>query len=373
MSSLTRVVPTYEDIGVRPLVNCRGTLTMIGGSIMLPEVVEAMAVAAGRFVNLDELMEAVGGRLAELLQVEWGLVTSGCAAALCQVTAACVAGRDPENIVRLPDTHGMKSEVIVPAGHRHVYDHAIRMVGVEIIEVETVSDLEAAIGEQTAMFAVKGNVADQGQISIGDLARCGVARGIPTLVDAAAERPDIPNRYLAAGADAVAYSGGKCLRGPQSSGLVLGRKDLLQTAFLHGAPHHSLGRPMKAGKEEIMGLLAAVEQWVQRDMEAEWRQWEGWLENIAAAASQFPSVTTAIAQPETRSDMTPRLSIEWNRDQLDIEPRAVQAQLEAGEPRIEVNCSDRGIAIMAYTLEPGEDEIISRRLGEVLAAAAATT
>ena len=190
---------------------------------------------------------------------------------------------DPEKIARLPDTTGMKNEVIVQPSHRHVYDHAVRAVGVEMVEVRTMGELENAVGDRTAMLLMKGDVEDRGEISVAEMAACGKARGIPSFVDAAAERPDVPNRYLADGVDAVAYSGGKCLRGPQSSGLVLGRRELLQAAFLNGAPHHSIGRPMKAGKEEVMGLLAAVEQWVARDHEAEWRLWERSLATVAAA------------------------------------------------------------------------------------------
>ena len=257
--------PTYESLGVRPLINCEGTYTIISGSLILPEVRQAMVEASKQYVHLDELMEAVGARIGELMQCEWGLVTNGCAAALCQVTAACVAGTDREKMARLPDTTGMKNQVLVQPSHRHVYDHAVRMVGVEMVEVETLAELDAALSDRTAMLLVFGDAAERGPISVADMAAAGHKHGVPTFVDAAAERPDAPNWYLEQGADAVAYSGGKCLRGPQASGLVLGRKELLQAAFLNGAPHHALGRPMKAGKEEIMGLLAGVEQWVVRD------------------------------------------------------------------------------------------------------------
>ena len=269
--------PTYDAIGVRPLINCRGTYTIISGSVILPQVRQAMYLASQQYVHLEELMDRVGARIAELMQCEWGLATSGCAAALCQITAACVAGSDPANITQLPNTSGMKNRVLVQPSHRHVYEHAVRMVGVEMIEVETVTDLRDAIDDATAMLLIFGDAIEKGQITVRQMADIGREYGIPTFVDAAAERPDVPNWYLEQGVDAVAYSGGKCLRGPQASGLVLGRKPLLETAFLHGAPHHSLGRPMKVGKEEIMGLLAAVEQWVERDHPAEWQEWESWL------------------------------------------------------------------------------------------------
>ena len=357
--------PTYESIGVRPLINCRGTFTIISGSVILPEVREAIVLASQRYVNIDELMEAVGARIAELMDCEWGLITDGCAAALCQVTAACVAGSDPEKMIRLPDTAGMKNEVIVQTCHRNVYDHAIRMVGVKMIEVDTKAELKAALNDRTAMFFVFGDAEERGQITTKEMADIGHEHGIPTFVDAAAERPDVPNWYLEQGADAVAYSGGKCLRGPQASGLVLGRKDLLQAAFLNGAPHHALARPMKAGKEEIMGLLAAVEQWIKRNHKAEWKEWERRLEVITEAVQDFDSVTTSIRQ-STRSNVAPVLQINWDVERVGSSGTEVASQLSAGEPRIELNGNANGISIMPYMMEEGEDEIVAARLGEVL-------
>ena len=340
---------------------------MISGSVILPEVRQALVEASKRYVNMDELMEAVGARIAELMQCEWGLVTNGCAAALCQVTAACVAGSDPEKMARLPNTDGMKNEVIVQASHRNVYDHAIRMVGVDLIEVRTRAELLAALGERTAMFATMGDAEERGEISTKEMTEIGQAHGVPTLVDAAAERPDAPNWYLEQGADAVAYSGGKCLRGPQAAGLVLGRKELLQAAFLNGAPHHALGRPMKAGKEEIMGLLAAVEQWIARDHEAEWKEWERRLQVVADAVTQFKSVSISTSKPG-RSNVAPVLRVHWDQEQLAIEPAEVVRQLDAGEPRIEVGGGAEGFSVMPYMMEDGEEGIVARRLTEILSA-----
>ena len=357
--------PTYESIGVRPLINCRGTFTIISGSVILPEVREAIVLASQRYVNIDELMEAVGARIAELMDCEWGLITDGCAAALCQVTAACVAGSDPEKMIRLPDTAGMKNEVIVQTCHRNVYDHAIRMVGVKMIEVDTKAELEAALNDRTAMFFVFGDAEERGQITTKEMADIGHEHGIPTFVDAAAERPDVPNWYLEQGADAVAYSGGKCLRGPQASGLVLGRKDLLQAAFLNGAPHHALARPMKAGKEEIMGLLAAVEQWIKRDHKAEWKDWERRLGVITDAVKDFDSVTTTIRQ-RGRSNVAPVLEINWDVERVGSSGTEVASQLSAGEPRIELNGNANGISIMPYMMEEGEDKIVADQLGAIL-------
>jgi uncharacterized pyridoxal phosphate-dependent enzyme len=358
--------PTYESIGVRPLINCRGTYTMISGSVVLPQVRRAMYEASQRYVHIEELMEAVGARIAELMQCEWGLVTNGCAAALCQVTAAAVAGSDPEKMVRLPDTTGMRDEVVVQSSHRHTYDHAVRMVGVRLIEADSLAEIEAAVGARTAMLLAFGDAAERGPVSIKEMASVAKRHGIPLLVDAAAERPDLPNWYLAQGADAVAYSGGKCLRGPQAAGLLLGRKDLLQAAFLNGAPHHALGRPMKAGKEEIMGLLAAVEQWVRRDHQAEWSQWEHRLQSIDAAAKACGADST-ISQPG-RSNVAPQLRLRWDAGKLGIDGAGVETQLREGEPRIEVFSHAEGISIMPYMMEDGEEEVVAGRLSEIFAA-----
>jgi len=366
--SETRQFPRYEDLGVRPLINCIGTITTWSGSLILPEVRQAMAEASKRYVQIDELMEGVGARLAEIMQCEWGLVTNGCAAALTQVTAGCVAGTDPEKIARLPDTAGMKNEVIVQKSHRVGYDRAVTAVGTKMIEVTTRAQLEAAYSERTAMLFIFGDAAERGEISVRDMAASGHAHGVPSFVDAAAERPDVPNWYLAEGVDAVAYSGGKCLRGPQSSGMVLGRKELLQAAFANGSPHGSIGRPMKAGKEEIMGLLAAAQQWVQRDHEAEWKEWERRLQVMGEAAAAFESVTTATHTPE-RSNVAPHLSIKWAADQLGMTAAEVRRQLSDGEPRIEMTGGDDSLGINPYMMEEGEAEIVARRLTEVMGTA----
>ena len=359
---------TYESIGVRPLINCMGTYTLVGGSQMLPEAKQAMIAASEGYVQLDELMERVGCRIAELMGSEWAYVPNGCAAALCQITAACVAGEDLEKMRQLPDTTGMKNEVVVQPSHRHVYDHAIRMVGVKIVEAETAEDIKAAVNDRTAMFAVFGDAGDRGKVTVEEMAAIGHAHGIPTLVDAAAERPDLPNRYLQEGADAVAYSGGKCLRGPQAAGLVLGKRDLLKAAFMNGAPHHALGRPMKAGKEEIMALLAAVEMWVKRDHEAEWKTWEGWLKMIADSATAVESVQTRIKQPG-RSNVAPAMMIGWDQAVVKATPAEVKATLSEGEPRIEVFCEETEVEIMPYMMQPGDAEIVAERMAKVLAEA----
>ena len=290
----------YTRLGVRPFINGTATITINGGSRLLPEVIDAVAQASYPHVNLDELMQAAGKRVAELLEVEWALITSGSAAALTHATAACVAGTDPERIQQLPDVTGLKDEVIVPKSSQSTYFQAIRTAGTKMVEVETLEELEASIGEHTAMVAVLGNRFDNVALSLEAIAPIARRAGVPVLVDAAADYLVVPNPYLAQGADMVAYSCGKILRGPQTTGLLLGREDLVHAASANAAPHHALGRPMKVSKEEIVGAVTAVELWIEeRDLEAEYEEWKGWYDHISAAITRVDGVTTTV-RPQSR-------------------------------------------------------------------------
>ncbi len=365
----------YQSIGVTPLVNCRGTYTIITGSQTLPEVKRAMEAASHAYVHMDELMEAVGQRLADLTKAEWGIVTAGCAAALTHATSACIAGGDPEKMQRVPNLTGLKNEVVVPRYSRNEYDHAVRMLGVKMVEVETAAQFEAALGPQTAMVMILScPAAEQGEISIPNA--CAIARrkSVPVVVDAAAEILTIPNIHLQHGANMVAYSGGKCLRGPQAGGLLLGQKDLVRAAWINSAPHHAFGRSLKAGKEEIMGMLAAVEMWVKRDHEAEWKQWQAWLDYIAAQATQVPGVTSEILQPEDLSNHAPRLRLHWDTARLGITGAEVEEILLHGQPRIAVNEGGgtrrdnrpSSLTIMPYMMMPGDDKIAAAAIRRLL-------
>src|SRR5262245_37249540 len=248
----------YQSIGVRPFINGTGTLTVNGGSLELPVVQTAQAAASLHMVQLDELMHAVGARLAELTGAEFGIVASGCAAAITHATAACIAGGNPEKHVHLPSMEGLdKTEVIIPKAARNNYDAAIRATGVKIVEINTIEELQAAINPKTAMIYIRSEVPNGPPTNV-DVIRVAKERNIPTLIDAAPEILTIPNVHLQAGATMVVYSGGKQLRGPQCAGLLLGRKDLVRAAWVHSAPHHGFSRSMKVGKEEVVGMLAAV-------------------------------------------------------------------------------------------------------------------
>ena len=361
----------YRSIGVRPLINARGTFTIVSGSTMLPEVRAAMDAAAQHYVQLDELMDAIGARLAELTKTEWGMVSSGCAAGLTHATAACVAGGNPDLHVRIPNLAGFpKDEVIIPKHSRNVYDASVRAVGVKIIEVGTGEELEAAFGPKTAMvYVLAGPQADEGPVSTSAIAQLAKQKGVPVLVDAAAELLTVPNVHLEKGATLVTYSGGKCIRGPQTGGLLLGRKDLVQAAWVHSAPHHGFARGFKVGKEEAMGMLMAVEMWMQRDHKAEWNRWLAWLDHISKRVSTIEGVKTAVREPEGLSNHTPTLSISWDRTRLGISGREVARQLMDGEPRITVSGSrdqregtESGISIIPYMMAAGEEKIVADRV-----------
>ena len=368
-----RLSNVYTSLGVRPFINCTATFTINGGSLTLPEVIAAMEQAAHFHVNLDELMEKVGDRIAELLQVDWAIVTGGCAAALVTATAACIAGGDPEKMQRLPNLEGLKSEVIVPRESRHVYDQAIRSVGVRIVEVDSLAEMRASISAKTAMIAIFGNHFGDQSMSLPITGVSEVARtaGVPLFVDAAADYPLVPNPYLSAGADMVAYSGGKILRGPQNAGLLLGRRELVRAAWANSAPHHAIGRPSKASKESIIGMLRAVEIWRERrDIGDEFREWESWYRHISESICTIAGVTATIRGP-ARGGPFPVLKVAWDPEHIDLTAEHVGRLLLSGDPRIMTHAAGEGhsFLIRPAALRADEYLIVANRLHAILAAA----
>ncbi len=364
----------YDSIGVRPVINCRGTLTIIGGSQSLPEVKQAMEEASRHYVHIDELMEAVGRKLAAYTGAEWGIVTSGCAAALAHVTAACIAGANPERIQRLPDTTGLKNEVVAPRYSRNVYDHAVRMVGAKFVDVATKDKFAAAFTDRTAMVMVLAGPEDSGEFGLPFITSIAKQRGVPVIVDAAAEDLTIPNIHLQRGADVVCYSGGKVLRGPQCAGLALGRKSLLEAAWVNSAPHHTFGRPMKIGREEIMGMLAAVDAWKRRDMKAEYATKRAYLQTIADRVKKVNGVTAEIIDSKELSNHAPRMRVSWDPAKLGLTGGDVAMLLYEGTPRIDVGPSNRNlefppdsIGIGSHMMMPGDDKIVAEKLAALLA------
>jgi L-seryl-tRNA(Ser) seleniumtransferase len=374
----------YKSIGVRPLINCRGTLTVISGSLELPEVRAAVDAGGQHHVVLDELMDGVARRLAELTGAEWALVSSGCAAGMAHVTAACVTGGNPDLHVRIPDLSGFaKDEVVIPKASRNEYDQAIRSVGVRIIEVGDAAEYEAALGPKVAMvYIMTGNRMENGPLTYEAVYSLAKKRNIPVFTDAAAEMLTVPNDYLKRGSTFVGYSGGKCLRGPQCAGLILGRKDLLQAAWVASAPHHGHGRTMKVGKEEMLGLLAAVEMWMQRDHKKEDEMWTQWMQTISDRVTRIDGVTTTVRQPRGLNNHSPGLSINWDAAKLGITGEEVSNILWTTEPRVALSggggggggrggraaASQTGVSITAYMMMPGDVKIVADRIHEILSA-----
>ena len=366
----------FQKIGVEPIINCRGTFTMIGGSIERPEVTEAKVASSKFFVQVDELAFAVGQRLADLTGAELGMVPCGCAAAMKHVTAACVTGGNPELLVRIPDLTGFeKTEVIIPRGSRNTYDAAIRNIGVTIITVNTPEELENAITSRTAMIYTTSSGANaDAPFSMEQLARMAKPLNIPILIDVAAEDLTVPNVHLRRGATVVAYSGGKAICGPQNAGLLLGNKDILLSAWQASSPHHGPGRDNKVAKTEVMGMLAAVEAWIARDHAAKEREWITWFENIGRRVSTINSVTYTVTPPREGSlnNRAASLSISWNPDVLNIYGTQVADELATTTPRIAHggsyldNNGMTGVSLGGSQLQPGDDRIIADRLFAIL-------
>ena len=365
-----RGTDVYTRLGVRPFISCTATTTINGGSSQFPEVVEAIYQAGHYHVNLDELMAAAGPRIAELLQVDAAMVSSGAAGAVTCGTLACLAGGDPEKIQQLPDTTGIRDEVVVPRWSRSIYDHAVRSTGAKMVEVETLDDLEKAFGPQTFMAAAQSSILwGKRRFSLEQFVAAAHKRSVPVLIDDAGGLPAPPHPVLSKGVDLVAHSGGKVIRGPQSAGLLLGRKDLIQAAFTNSAPHHAFARAMKVSKQEIVCMLAAVEHLVtKRDPAAEEREWMSWYRHIGDRVSQVSGVSSEIESYEwDRFGYVPRLRIHWDPKEIGLTARELHRTLLDGEPRIMIPPGGEGhsTVIRGVAIYPGEYKLVAERLYEV--------
>lgn len=361
----------FQSMGVEPLINCMGTFTIIGGSLERPSVRAAMDAASKNFVQYDELAEGIGKRLAEITGAEWGMVSAGCAAGLKHVTAACVTGGNPEKLIRIPDLTGMdKTEVIIPLHSRNEYDHAIRNIGVKIINVETLEELEHAISPRTAMIYLTAGSREP--LSLESIVKVAKPKNIPILIDAAAENLTIPSVHLQNGATIVAYSGGKAFCGPQCSGILLGQKDILKSAWQASSPHHGPGRDNKVGREEMIGALAAVEAWTTFDHPAQWKTWLSYLDTISRQVTKINGVQATVKEPTGLSNHSPVLNITWDPGQLHITGEEVAEELGRNKPRVALafgrdnNPQETSINITAGQMQPGEDKIVAERVYGVL-------
>jgi len=378
--SAPKAVDYYQKLGVTPFINAAGTYTVLSASTMRDEVRAAIELAARQPVNLNELIEASGAYLAKRLRCEAALVTAGAAAALVVGTAACITMGNEQPVLDIPtDMSGLKNEVIVQKSHRYGYDHALRNCGILFVEVETLEQYEQAFTERTVMAHFFN--AGSGTISREDWVRVAHKHGVPCLNDAAADVPPISNlwNYTQMGFDLVTFSGGKGLRGPQCTGLLLGRKDLIDAAKKNNSPNsNTIGRGMKVAKEEIVGLVAAVDWFLKQDDAAIEAQCRQRADRIAKHLSAIPTVQTQIFIPEVANHV-PHLLITYDQNRVKITGAAVMREMRKGNPRIELNPSTGGapasaglpggpntIVVGVWMLQPGEDMIVAKRLREVL-------
>ena len=358
----------YTDkLGMQPVINGVGTVTVLGGSIMPPEVVEAMVEASKHFIQLPELQRKVGERIAELLKVPAAMVSCGAASAITVATAACVAGGDRTKVARLPDTSGLKNEIVQQKSHRSGYEAQIDLVGTKTVWVETREELNQAINERTAMLFFLNKADPLGQIKSKEWIQVGKERKVPTFNDAAADIPPVErlSKYVNDGFDLVAFSGGKGLLGPQGSGLLLGRKDLIEAAQYAISPYGGVGRGMKVGKEELMGLLAAVERYLKVDHAAERRKLESRAAQIIEKVSKIQGLTVLQHVPEIANNV-PHVLLEWQEDRLKLTSEELVRQLSAGNPPIMVSREEKGkIRISVWMMQGDEHRIVADRLKEI--------
>jgi len=365
----------YDELGVKKVINGIATVTVLGGSIMPPEVTSAMVEASKHFVSIDELQKKAGAKIAELTKNEAAYVSCGAAAGLVLSTAACITGTDHAKCAQLPYTDGMKNEIIIHKMNRSGYDFAIRQTGGKIIEIGTESgttpeDMDNAINDRTAAIFYFYNIARMGGlVPLEKGIEIAKRRGVPLIVDAAAQIPPAENlwKFTHMGADLSIFSGGKGLRGPQSSGLILGRKDLIEACALNGNPRAYIGRPMKVGKEEVIGLLAAVKWYVSLDEKKLIQSYEDQVQFLISEFSSIKHVSAKRNFPSEAGQPMPRAEIIFDEQKLGIARDDILAKLREGDPSIELPAAGPGsIFVNPQTLEPGEEKIIAKKLREIV-------
>lgn len=362
----------YEELGVTTVINCEGTMTMLGGSLLRPELEAVMGMAGGHFVHIPELEVAAGKRIAELLKLPEGytaLVTSGAAAAI-QSGLAGILTCDNEALIRqLPDLTGMKSEVIIQKSHRNPFDHQLRSTGVKLIEIETADQLRQAVSERTAMMHFTNFANASGQIKVDEWVRLAKQCNIPCMNDAAADTPPVSHLwdYANMGYDLITFSGGKAIRGPQCAGLLIGRKELIAYALLNNSPHEdTLGRSQKVGKEEIVGMVKALELYLNEDHDALAKEWQDRLVGISRELARVPGVSTSFFTPDIANHV-PHMQITWDT-RISLTPQQASQLLRTSKPSIVMGAGeDRpGLAMNSFMLQPGEDKTVAEQLSRVL-------
>ena len=362
----------YNELGVRTFINAAGTLTFMTGSLMHDYVLDAINASSKDFCLLDELQDKVGERIATLVHAESAVVTSGAFSGLTLGLAGVLCGMDEKKVAMLPhlEGSGMKTEVICQKSHDIVYNHAFINTGCKIVSVETVEELEKAINEKTALLSFINIQADKGKIQHEEWIAIGKKHGVPTLIDIAADVPPVSNlwKFNDMGFDLVVISGGKAIRGPQSAGLLMGKKDLIAAARLHMPPRgFNIGRGMKVNKEEILGMYVALDEYIKYDHDKEWKQWEKGIAHIENSVKGINGVSTNVHVPPL-GNITPTLTISWDPNTIKLTTADLQERLRKGNPSIEVGGGggENKINVTVWVMKPGQEKIVAKRLKEEL-------
>ena len=361
----------FKELGVRTFINAAGTYTFMTGSLMQDEVVDAIRSTSHEFCLLDELQDKVGEKIATMTKAEAAVVTSGAFSAMTLGLAGILTGMDEKKVEALPHLEGtgMKSEVICQKAHDIGYNHALTNTGCKIVQVKTADDVEKAISEKTALMHFLNIEADKGKIMHEEWVALGKKHNIPTSIDIAADVPPISNlwKFNEMGFHWVAISGGKALKGPQSAGLLMGKKDIIAAARLSMPPRGStIGRGMKVNKEEIVGMYVALEHYLAYDHDKEWKEWEARVATIENAVKPVNGITTEVKVPQL-GNVTPTLHVIWDPDKVKITTKQLQENLRNGDPSIEiVGNEDNHISMTTWVMKPGEEKIVAKRLKEEL-------
>ncbi len=361
----------FKELGVRTFINAAGTYTSMTGSLMRPEILDAYQYATTEYVLLDELQDKVGERIASLLGCEAATVTAGAASAITLGTAGVLTGTDPEKAALLPHLNGtgMKTEVIMQRAHYIDYAHALINCGVNIVYVDTKEELEKAINKNTAMYYFVNFLNYEGQIQWDEVLAICKKHNITTMIDCAADVPPVENlsKYTKMGFDMVCFSGGKGLRGPQSAGLLLGKKKYIEAARVSAPPRgNTIGRGMKVNKEEILAMMVTIESYLSRDHQEEWKMWERQIGLINDSIKSVEGVKATIDVP-VLANHVPTLNVSWDVDKVKISGDDVKEKLRQGHPSIEVAGGGKNsVSITTWMLVPGEERIVAKRLAEVL-------
>jgi len=362
----------YDMLGVRYVINAGGTFTNLGGSLMPPEVAAAWVEASKHFIPLGELQDKIGERLAKRIGVEAAMVTTGAAGALQLAAAAVLTQGDPKKIARLPDATGMRNEILIQKSHQSCYDNQFAAVGAKVIVVETAEDIKKALSDRTALMFFMNHAEPDGRIKRAEWVALAQAAKVTTLIDAAADVPPIERftEYLKMGFDLAAFSGGKALRGPNDTGLLLGRKTIIDAAKKNTNPNcGTIGRALKVGKEDMVALLVAVERFLKLDHDAERKEWERRIGILEKMLAEVPTLKAKRITPAIANHV-PHLNLTWDETRIKVTPAEITKALAAGDPPIIIarvhGSGDQGILISVFVLQEGETEIVGRRLLELL-------